>query len=236
MQSIRAAHLNSAPSLTHLNSGVTCSSRAKQSFSCRHPDPPALHPHPPLLCWCDCIVENSFFPGSVCCWARQLNQLTAQSHKQKQALSVAAVSCRRSSAVHCICWNHSSSFLTFLSIFNWSHFPHLLCHAGSCREQLETTEHSIRPVFLANITYGPAASTRGAADMLSSATPEHAAQDSRNWAFFPSPVFQVPCQRQLLLNTECGYLLIQRTYPSTLLASCCSSHKPDEIPMGASCP
>lgn len=32
------------------------------------------------------------------------------------------------------------------------------------------------------------------------------------------------------------FLLIQRTYPSTLLASCCSSHKPDEIPMGASCP
>lgn len=170
------------------------------------------HPHPPRLCLCDCMVENSFFPGSVCCWARQLSRLTTQSHKQKQALSVAAVSCGSSSALHYIrvCWNHSLSFLTFLSIFNWSHFPQPLRHAGSCREHLETTEHSIRPVFLANFYRSPAASTQGAVDMLSSAAPEHTAQDSRNRAFFPSPVFQVPCPRQLLLNTvtECDWITL----------------------------
>lgn len=129
--------------------------------------PPHTHTHPPLLCLCDCMVENAFFFLAGFAAGRGSSAGSLRSHTSRskpfrwQQWVVGA-------ALHYIhvCWNHSSSFLTFLSIFNWSHFPQPLRHAGSCREHLETTEHSTRAVFLANFYYGPAASTQGAVDML----------------------------------------------------------------------
>lgn len=91
---------------------------------------------PPVLYLGDSTVENLLFS-----WFS-----AGTEHQQVLPLSVAAVSCESSLAG---CWNHTSHFLIRLSIFNQSHFTHLLCRADSCRKQLEKTECSIRAIFLA---------------------------------------------------------------------------------------
>lgn len=88
--------------------------------------------------------------------------LQAHKHKQVLPLSVAAASCE---SIPAGCWNHTSHFLIRLSIFNQSHLPHLLCHADSCRKQLETTECSIRAIFQAkNHPQARGECTRGSRD------------------------------------------------------------------------
>lgn len=164
--SANAKHLRCSPESSSCIPQVICSRGVKQS-SCRHSDPLPSGPISPpsslvwphggklLFSWLAFLLGEAAKPA-------------AQSHKHKQVLplSVAAASHQRSSAE---CRNRTFSFLISLSIFNWSHSPPLPCHAGSCREQLAITEHSIRPVFLENTIHSPTASTRGAADMLCSA-------------------------------------------------------------------
>lgn len=117
--SVGAAHLNSAPAPAHLNSGYLHQQSSTSLFS--EMSPPSRLVSPPsslVLGWLHGRKTALFL---VFCWAGQQNQLAAQSHKHKQVLPllVAAASCQSSSAV---CWNHTSSFLICLSIFNQS-FP-----------------------------------------------------------------------------------------------------------------
>lgn len=173
--------------------------------------PPHTHTHPPLLCLCDCMVENAFFPGWVCCWARQLSRLTAQSHKQKQALSVAAVSCWSNSALHYIhvCWNHSSSFLTFLFLTGVisPSLSAMRAAAESIWRQLSTPPGQFS---WQTFTMALQQAHKGLWICSSSAAPEHTAQDRRNRAFFlsrlPGPVSKTAVtehsNRVWLNNTE----------------------------------
>lgn len=171
---------------------VTCSSRAKQSFSCRQPDPPHTHTHT-LLC-CACVIawwKTPFFLAGFAAGrgssAGSLRSHTSRSKPFRWQQWVVGA------ALHYIrvCWNHSSSFLTFLFLTGVisPSLSAMRAAAESIWRQLSTPPGQFS---WQTFTMALQQAHKGLWICSSSAAPEHTAQDSRNRAFFlsrlPGPV------------------------------------------------